>query len=266
MKVDHIADEITYEFTGPDSLLPHGGHYHHSSSIPASLRRRAAEVPFALTKRQVSAHGILNNEINEILYDMIRQNGFSNRYNAGYLTHRELDFDAISQFERGKSRNRVKAMSPALFSHAIPFIADVELKKLLQLRRNESGAFELYRDILSKNVRKHYNATPTEQAQLFNDVVRPELAKIDAAVRRSRKLLVKSITHDLIVASGAIGIGLFSGLLPLAIGAAAIGLGSLHYSPQFVRKLTELCSEPKEASQSRFYFLWKVRKSANRHI
>jgi hypothetical protein len=266
VEVNQISNDITYHLRGPDTLLPHGGHLFTSRNIPKAFRSRTGKTPFMLTKREISAHHLLDREIGEIIEDILRQNWYSNLPGANYLTHREIDLEAIRHFEAGSRRRKVSALSPTIFSHSVPIVSEIALNKIVKLRRTEAGAFELYRDAVSKSLQRNRGATLNEQLQLFNDVVRPEIAKIDAAVRRSRKLLVKSIAQDLIVASGAIGIGLFSGLLPQAIGAAAVGLGSLHYSPQFVRKLTELCGEPKQAAESRYYFLWKMRKAGGRHI
>lgn len=71
---------------------------------------------------------------------------------------------------------------------------------------------------------------------------------------------MKSLAQDVIIAAGGVAIGLFSGLLPPGVGHAALGLGGLHYSRQFVKKLTELCAEPQKATDNRFYFLWKVNR------
>jgi hypothetical protein len=193
---------------------------------------------------------------------MLRSDWYGSQSGLNPLTNREISLEAIQYFE-GKPHR--PTTNPTMFSHFLPIVDAVEIKRILKLRNEEAGAFERYRDAISKNLRKHPKATVREQVQLFDDVIRPEIAKIDAAVRRSRKLLVRSIMQDVVVISGAIGIGAFSGLLPPAIGLAAAGLGSLHYSPQFVRKLTELCSEPKQAMDSRYYFLWKVRRKAKMH-
>jgi hypothetical protein len=136
----------------------------------------------------------------------------------------------------------------------------------VNLRQAEGAAFEIYRDTVTKALRKNRKLTASQQVEFFNDVIRPEIAKIELAVRRSRKLLIRSIISDVIVASGAVGIGLFSGLLPPAIGTAALGLGSLHYSPKFVRKLIDLSAEPNAAANNKYYFLWKITKSGKKRI
>lgn len=266
IEVTQVSDDITYHLRGPDTLLPHGGHLFTSRNVPKAFRSRDLKIPFMLTRREISTYHVLDREIGEIIEDILRQNWYSNQSGVNYLTHREIDLEAIRQFEAGSGRRKVTSLSPTIFSHSVPIVGEVALNRIVKLRRTEAGAFELYRDAVSKSLQRHRVITLKEQIQLFNDVVRPEIAKIDAAVRRSRKLLMKSIAQDLVVASGAVGIGLFSGLLPHAIGAAAVGLGSLHYSPQFVRKLTELCSEPKPAAESRYYFLWKMKRAGGRHI
>jgi hypothetical protein len=153
-----------------------------------------------------------------------------------------------------------------VFSHSLPVVDDIEIGKIIKLRKAEGESFDVYRDALARALKQYENLTLSKQVQLFNDVIRPEITKIELAVRKSRKLLVKSLAQDVIIASGAVGIGLFSGLLPHDIGTAPLGLGGLHYSPKFVRNLTELCAEPRQAMDSRYYFLWKVRRLGADHL
>ena len=159
----------------------------------------------------------------------------------------------------------MRPLPPTVLSHSLPVVDDIAIGKILQLRKAEGAAFDVYREALRNALKQNKTLTLAKQIQLFDDVIRPEIAKIELAVRRSRKLLVKSLAQDVIVASGAVVIGLFSGLLPHEIGTAALGLGGLHYSPKFVSKLTELCAEPRQAMDSRYYFLWKVRRLGRDH-
>lgn len=266
VEVIEASGSINYHISGPDEILPHGGFFKPAHKLPKNLNGRRSNTPFKLTRRQISFYGIVDSDISEIIDDIVRQNYYTNMCGTSYLTHRDLDLEVIRSFE-GSSKPRVTSpVSPTIFSHFLPIIGEVSLEKVVRLRRAEGAAFELYRDAISKALRKNKKMPLRQQVEFFDDIVRPEIAKIDSAVRRSRKLLVKSLTQDMIVATGAIGIGLFSGLLPPEIGAAAVGLGSLHYSPQFVKKLTELCAEPKKAAESRYYFLWKAKKLAPKHV
>lgn len=94
--------------------------------------------------------------------------------------------------------------------------------------------------------------------------MRPEIAKIEFAVQRSRNLLLRSITKDLVIAAGSVGIGFFAGLLPPPMGAVVAGFGGVHYSARLINNISKLLEEPDQATQSRYYFLWKL-KRLSRH-
>jgi len=261
---------IAYHIDGPDSLIPHGGFVKSYCSVPKSLASQENNSLKLLTRREISRYRVLDSDVSEVLGDIMRQNWYANKWGVNYLTHRELDLDVIRRYEEPAGRRHriapIAPLSPTMLAHSVPVIETVGLKDIIKLRKKEGAAFELYRDAVSKTLKQHPHSTLIEQQDLFNDVRRPEIAKINSVVRNSRKLLIQSIMQDVVVASGAIGIGFFSGLLPPMIGAAAVGLGSIHYSPKFVRKLTELCAEPPRAMESRYYFLWKVSKVGGESI
>jgi hypothetical protein len=233
--------------------------------VPKSISAKHDQVPFKLTPRQAKACGLGRNEIGHIYDDLVQQNYYGNLAGVNYLTQRDIDLDIIRKASVNSGSNKFPpATTPTAFSHALPVVDHIEVRRILALRRAEGAAFAVYREALLKGLNQK-KLTLRQQAEFFRDVIQPEIAKIDLAVRKSKKLLVKSLAQDVVIAAGGIAIGLFSGLLPPNVGTAAVGLGGLHYSRQFVKKLTELCAEPQKAMDNRFYFLWRVKRLARKH-
>jgi hypothetical protein len=145
------------------------------------------------------------------------------------------------------------------FFHDVPVLEDIPIGRIMKLRKSEGPAFELYRDSVVKSVRASKGEARKRQHEIFNDVIRPELTKLETSIRRSRKLLRQSVSQDLILAAGAVAIGVFGNFLPPELRMGVGGLGGVHYSTRLVRSMSKLISEPKEALDSRYYFLWKAK-------
>jgi hypothetical protein len=86
--VTEITDEITYDISGPEAFLPHGGYLKHGTNIPPSLKKRSSELPFSLTRAQIQRLGLLDADVQEILDDILRSNYYSNEFGLNYLTDR----------------------------------------------------------------------------------------------------------------------------------------------------------------------------------
>jgi hypothetical protein len=87
-----------------------------------------------------------------------RQNYYAAKWGTNYLTQREIDLDIINRCE-SKPRLIARPLPPTLLSHALPVVDDVEITKILQLRKAESAAFDVYRDALTRALKQNKNLT-----------------------------------------------------------------------------------------------------------
>ncbi|MCX6039004.1 MAG: hypothetical protein NTW99_14200 [Chloroflexi bacterium] len=148
------------------------------------------------------------------------------------------------------------------FSHDIPYISNVPINKLIELRQKEGEAFEVYRDALNRALMQIDDSSVPRARQVFSDTVLPELHKINNAIKNSRKLLKRSIAQELLLGAGFIGIGLFSGLVPATFGECLAAVGGYSFITGIANEIKNLATEPPEIRENSYYFLWKIQKQS----
>jgi hypothetical protein len=219
-----------------------------STSVPDELRRT-----------------FINDLINPIVHDILQQHVHSSWYGMRYLTDREIDFQALEDISDSVVQCQHKAVHSAL-SHAVPTLEQLPLTELLRLRRNEGEAFALYRDAMNRTLVSLPNEESSRASEVFQDLVQPELNKIDALVVHRQQRLRRSAATDLLIGFGVVGVGLFSGLLTADAGKLIAELGGVGFGVNALRRAVELETEPEEARNSEYYFLWKARQRASKYV
>lgn len=255
---------------GPEELVEHSELYTLLRSLPSSLHnyntllKDHESITIELKEKDIIESNILDNHISPIVNDMITQNWYSQLYGgANYLTNRTIDLDIISYINEPNTNIFNEAIIDS-FHHSVPFIENIQISKLVKLRSSEGEAFNVYRDALSSALKiSLINPNPSDLKDAFQDIVRPELNKIDLTIKNSRKILCDSVTRDIIYGAGFITIGLYSGLLPPEIGKMIAALGGFKFAHGLLEKTSKLLQESDDIRNNKFYFLWKVRKISN---
>ena len=119
----------------------------------------------------------------------------------------------------------------------------------------------MYRDALRGLLANLSKPTPASVREAFQDVVQPEINKIDKAIADSRRLLRGSMLQDLIGAA-VIGVGYFAGFLPPDINNILAAIGGTKFVGGIVQKGVQQIQEPAPVVENKYYFLWKVKQRA----
>ena len=150
----------------------------------------------------------------------------------------------------------------------VPFLENVPIDRLLALRRNETPAFEVFRKSLSTAVDEALRATGSfteiQARQIYGDVIQPGLAKIDQKIRSSSRNLIKGTLGSVLAWGGAISFGLYEGLLPNQAAAAATALGLTKILADVAKPVVDKAMGVNSVENESLYFLWKVRREAER--
>lgn len=206
----------------------------------------------------MSLEDLVMDYLDPVLFDIV-QHHFSAVVSGGnFLASRQLHCDLIKTMHSQSPDTRNRQMMDAL-SHHLPFVQDVPLVKLIELRQKDGESFELYRQAVSAALKAAPNADDRHLAELFTDQVRPELARIDLTLRNSRRYLYGTIALDAVVLAGFVGIGLFSGLLPYDMDKVLAAIGGYKCLTDLKGKIDQLRKDTIGVNQNKFYFLWKVR-------
>jgi hypothetical protein len=249
------------KITGPEQLIEHGVSYHVSAKARPLVDVVTARGNNLLSKKEIRDYGVFEGPVSTIINDILVQNLYA-RNGFNYLTDREVDFDIIAAVNDNETNALSKAILEGL-SHTVPFIRDVGLQKLIKLRKDEGESFQVYRDTLNallKNLEEDDLRNVKTVKEAFNDSIRPELNKIDLAIKNSKKLLYGSVKRDILFGAGFIGLGLFSGLLPEGVGQLIAALGGYRFASGVADKVVRSLKEPDAVRDNKYYFLWKVRE------
>jgi hypothetical protein len=269
---------------GRTCVHQHGDHAHAAMFVPEGLLEyeqmqwnvelspylaKKAKEPIELSLKDARNLGVFADEVDRIIDDISKQNAAANRYNCQYITDRSIDLELMN-IVSNKSAKAFNSASANALSHTLAFVEQVPLERILKLRKDEGEAFLVYRDAVRKVLTNAQGKTDKELREAFNDEIRPELNKIDLTMKHARKNLAISTLTDLTIAIASISIAAFSGLLPPDIGVpkglidVGAALGGWQGAKGLASKLASLRSTPKEVSENKYVFLWKVRNQSKK--
>ena len=100
---------------------------------------------------------------------------------------------------------------------------------------------------------------------IYSDIVAPELARLDRAVRTARRDLLKDLGRSVVAWTGAISFGMYTGLLPDQLLGAAKVLGATKILADLSTAMAKLISPRDGIKREDLYFLWRVRQMSQQH-
>ena len=247
---------------GPEQLLGHSS-VDFIGDLPKPLVAKfASKGEHKVSKRDVRKYGFVDSWVDSIIKDLFRQNIDVHFSKSQYLTDREVDLNVVTSVGEPETIHDCKSLLAGL-SHTVPAVQGVRLDRLVRLRQKESEAFEVYRDALGRVLNQARALKPKEMRQLIDDEVRPEVHKIEQAVKNARRLLVESLTRDLVVSAGFIAVGLFGGFLSPRAAEVVTALGGLTFARSVAEKVSQVRKDPAGVVEKPYYFLWKLKRQGS---
>jgi hypothetical protein len=246
---------------GPEQLLGHST-VDFMGNLPKPLVEKFAKGEHKVSKRDVRKYGFVDSWVDSIMSDLFRQNIDVYLSRSQYLTDREIDLDVVTSVGEPETIHDCKSLLAGL-SHTVPAVQGVRLDRLVRLRQKESEAFEVYRDALGRVLNQARALKPKEMRQLIEDEVRPEVHRIEHAVKNARRLLLESLTRDLIVSTGFIAVGLFGGFLSPRAAEVVTTLGGLNFVRSVAEKVSQVQKDPAGVVEKPYYFLWKLKRQGS---
>jgi hypothetical protein len=200
-------------------------------------------------------HYLSTSFVKPIIQDVVQQSVFAAGYNLTYLTDRSADFVAFRSLLNEPERHVSRVLTDAV-THSVPTLQELTIKDLLRIRRTEGAAFKVYRDSLRRLLGTKDVQKGNHVKEAFNDLVSPELHKIDAVVEKEQRRRRPRLVTDLLIGYALIGVGYFTHLLPELLQASG------PFQVDAAHQLRNLFTEPADARNNPFYFLWKADKKA----
>jgi hypothetical protein len=167
--------------TGPEEVIGHGAIVVQNMS-PAVIKKIKRHDRAAIDR--LLRHMLLV----PILNDMLLQDRFSRLYGFRYLTDRPDDLKVLSAIN-SSSVESINAKAQSALRHSLPVVKGLNTKALIRLRQTEGESFIVYREALTRVLREVEHNDEAGIRQAFDDMVRPELHRLDKAVAGARKLV-----------------------------------------------------------------------------
>jgi hypothetical protein len=275
MSVNAILDDYGFglSFDTPADLFRHDTHVQDRDQIPPIIsskprlmsRLRAGEsVPLSVeTRRKLGLHKI---EANAVLASIRYQMSVAAALQTSFLIDRDVDMNILKYISRNdelEQRNRIAARH---LQSMVPFVGDVPVSKLIQLRQREEESFIRFRSALDTAMKEvtaqKSSFTERDARSIYSDVIAPEIARLDQKVREAKRDLVKVPVTSAIATVAVIIFGLYSGMVPSELKEIASILGLTKVMYDTVSKTVEYVDAEKSIRPEKFYFLWKVKHQA----
>jgi len=268
-----FGDELLVGLRGPDDLLEHGGGGHIFRRTPDFIKtmptvyhrlRRGGELVLSPTvRKQLGLHSRLTSSvINNVVFEL----AMTQSLNTRLLTERQLEVDVLNGISGDVNVGTQNELIRKHLTLLLPFVAELEPTDLLRLRKGEEEALILFRKALSQAVDQvKGEGTMLDSKRLkaiYGDVLEPGLARLDAKIKTARGQLVRGTLRKAGAWTGAISFGMFTGLLPPTLVAAASALGLVKVVAELAELAMKVHDQRSEIQSDELYFLWRVRQIA----
>ena len=125
--------------------------------------------------------------------------------------------------------------------------------------RRDGEVFEGYRSKMNSILNTYDKLDRKTISDIQKDIILPELDTMEQVIYRNKKALIKSAAQDILLMGGGIGIGVFSGMLPIDYSAVVGIVGGLSAISSVAEKARK-CFSNDEIKSNNFYFLYELQK------
>lgn len=243
--VSQIADEATikmrtwvervyYEFEHPDFTVIESGDFDYPGfSTNKNLRLTVADIA-------------LRNQMEWLVGDVISSKNLRAPLTVGIEIHGRLLRQA----------GRPLAPDDVALSMHLPVLDNIPTVELIRFRKAERESFERFRKALTEAIAARLALTDTSlprvAAEIYNDLISPELLRISEKLRIAGAALAKKAAFGVSLGAATVACGVFTGLVPLmATGVAAILSSAVVAENKYV-------DDRREVSLDDMYFIWKA--------
>jgi hypothetical protein len=217
-------------------------------------------------RRKLNLHEELaGNILGSVVFEM----AVSQVLRTSYVSETELPIQILSAISGDRDLARRNSLVHKHLTSIVPFIGDASPTVVMQLRQREEESFLTYRQALNRAIddvrAQRADFKERDARAIYSDIVAPELARLDRAVRRARRYLLKELGRSVGAWTGAITFGMYTGLLPDQLLGAAKVLGLTKILADFGTAMAKIVSPRDGIKREDLYFLWRVHQMSQQH-
>jgi hypothetical protein len=249
--------------TGPEKFIEHGSMYKPLTEPVATemLRRKIVkDEEYPLKKYQLKKIRLDEDMAERLIKNVSYELASNQVLGTSFLTDRELHISMLMDITENDETKKKNVLALKHLTSIVPFLDELDIKKLMKLRDREGESFIKYRSALNNAINEFKCASGTfteaDAKNMYNDIIRPEIALLDQKVKIAKSDLTDSAKRTAISTVGALSFGIYMGLSPSAIISMA---GVLGFS-QILKELMGVCDPEKKVREHDLYFLWKAKK------
>lgn len=202
-----------------------------------------------LTIDQVVQLGIPTNTARYISTDIIETNSIAGKYGIGNINSSISQIEMLKQIFGGSSFGDFVSVN-------YPFIAQSDMRKILDFRDSEWHHLHDFRKIVSDGV-----SSEDDVFSMFQD----EEARIEKLIRRNSRIQNRKIFDSGIKIAAHATIALATSGVSTIFAAVAAAFGGKHLVDELVPAARQRLENPEEVRDSSMYYAWKFKKNIRKH-
>jgi len=248
---------ITYLSQDADVLLRLGP----KDKVDFDFRHPDSEIIIHQTLALESCSRDLDSVRRHVLRDILRT--YATHLTADVLAARAAGLPLASTLwlhrQILQEQSRTPTAEDIAFSLSLPVLANVSVKDLIRIRRDNQDGFERFRDRLREALRERLKTAAAETAlalakEIERDLIEPELRAIRLRLETAHSTLAKKTAVGIVLGGLATTCGLLAGAVPAV--AATAGIGTLIATAG--GGATKTLDEHRDIQLADMYFLWKA--------
>ncbi len=270
IEITNHGDCYIVHVDGPARLLEHGGSAFMFTRLPQEFRRLAGVENLLpgqtvrLSRKKGARLTVHERLADEVFENVVTELAVAQSLGTIFLTERPLHVDILNGLSEDRELERRNQVIQKHLTALVPFISDISVADLLELRNREDEAFQQFRQALNAAVdavrEERSGLTERDARTIYSDLIAPQLSRLDARVKQGQRGLIKMSRRKAIAWSAAISFGAYTGLGPAGLAAAAAALGLTKILAEFAEKAMSQSDTEESIAHEDMYFLWKVRQ------
>lgn len=266
VNVTFVNDEDHYffEIRGPEDYIEHGLSIMPISPKSATLKRLGLKrLGTKLSIKELHRFGVLQHHANSVTEDILRRHLSSSTSSRPLFNNRSY-IHALEALNGVNTSKKSMVVFKGL-AHYVPHSDSLSAKSILDLRRKEGEAFEVYRDELDRiatELTRREDLTIAEAQEAFRDCLASKVNKINLLFHNNKSSILATVKRDIVMGSAFVGVGLSSGLFKPEAAALLAGIGGFKFLQGVAEGGHKAARVADTVRPEDMYFLWRVQREA----
>ncbi len=213
-----------------------------------------------ITSKQLNEFGIVNHLLQPAINDIFQAQINTSFTDSSYITDRLFDIQVMEHLNIQNINGGPKVITNDLF-HKVPLIGNADINDIIDLRKKDGEAFLVYRDNINKILKTNDILDSKVMMDIQRDYINPELHEIKRTIKNNRNGILKSTVKDVFLLSAGVGVGIFTGILPIDYAAVMGVIGGIPTISNITSSIVKGASDD-SVKNNKFYFLYELEKKS----